>query len=145
MCTACYTTDSERLHLRDTVPVGEQLTLEFEEQDFVQIDTYAANVNQRGPMLTPALLAQKFLTRPYRRELFRIRSIFVWLMHNIAIKDVGVKNESTDKVLADRSVATPLGLASLLVEMAVAAGFTDAHLVHGYLRGNGNTPNESVI
>ncbi|KAI9472238.1 MAG: hypothetical protein EXX96DRAFT_622413 [Benjaminiella poitrasii] len=51
--------------------------------DFSQIDSYASTVQQRGPLLTPAILSQKFLARPYRKELFRLRAIFIWLLQNI--------------------------------------------------------------
>ncbi|KAI9251274.1 hypothetical protein EDC94DRAFT_289493 [Helicostylum pulchrum] len=40
-------------------------------------------VQQRGPLLTPTLLSQKFLVRPYKRDLFRLRALFIWIVHNI--------------------------------------------------------------
>ncbi|KAI7873470.1 uncharacterized protein EV154DRAFT_473389 [Mucor mucedo] len=51
--------------------------------DFTQIDHYASAVQQRGPLLTPVLLSQKFLVRPYKRDLFRLRALFIWLVQNI--------------------------------------------------------------
>ncbi|CAO3607370.1 unnamed protein product [Mucor hiemalis] len=57
--------------------------LQFSESDFIQVDNYASTVQQRGPLLTPSLLSQKFLVRPYRRELFRLRALFIWLIQNI--------------------------------------------------------------
>ncbi|CEP15458.1 hypothetical protein [Parasitella parasitica] len=57
--------------------------LQFNEADFAQIDSYASTVQQRGPLLTPAILSQKFLVRPYRKDLLRLRALFIWVVQNI--------------------------------------------------------------
>lgn len=51
------------------------------------MDIYAASVQQRGPSLTPKILTKKFLVRPYRRDLYRLRIIFIWILQNINIID----------------------------------------------------------
>ncbi|KAI8336210.1 hypothetical protein BC941DRAFT_428603 [Chlamydoabsidia padenii] len=51
------------------------------------MDTYATSVQQIGPTLTPQMLSQKFLVRPYRRDLYRLRIIYIWIIQNIAIID----------------------------------------------------------
>jgi hypothetical protein len=51
------------------------------------MDTYATSVQQIGPTLTPQTLSQKFLVRPYRRDLYRLRIIYIWIIQNIAIID----------------------------------------------------------
>ena len=68
------------------MPVADELTLDdFHDNEFAHIDTYTANVKQRGPMLTPTLLATKFLARPYRHDLHKVRAIFIWILQNISI------------------------------------------------------------
>lgn len=142
------------------MPVADNLGLEFTESDFEQIDAYAANVKQRGPMLTTQVLAQKFLARPYRRDLYKIRSIFVWIMQNISIQgsdnnftklrkammmrrqqqqqqqqQAASLEETAESVLSSRCCQTPLGLAKLFCEMATAAGIQETTIVYGYMRG----------
>lgn len=140
------------------MPVADSSELEFTEPDFEQIDAYAANVKQRGPMLTTQVLAQKFLARPYKRDLYKIRSIFVWIMQNISLgsdsnnlmkirkammmrrqqqqqADQVQREETAESVLSSRSCQTPLGLARLFCEMASFAGIQEATIVYGYLRG----------
>lgn len=129
-----------------TLPVADELGLDDDDpHDYTQIDTYAANVNQRGPMLTPSILAQKFLARPYRRDLYKIRSIFTWVVQNIT-RDIECTmttendmNESAESVLATRYTKTPAGIARLFCAMAHAVGFSEAHIVQGYLRGMSTT------
>ncbi|KAI7878897.1 hypothetical protein K492DRAFT_196478 [Lichtheimia hyalospora FSU 10163] len=130
------------LILSHTLPVADELGLEDDDpHDYTQVDTYAANVNQRGPMLTPSILAQKFLARPYRRDLYKIRSIFTWVVQNIS-RDIDCTmttennmDESAESVLATRYSKTPAGIARLFCAMAHAVGFSEAHIVQGYLRG----------
>lgn len=192
--------------------------LQFSESDFIQVDNYASTVQQRGPLLTPSLLSQKFLVRPYRRELFRLRALFIWLIQNIRpdyhqkrdnimllqkqsliqqqqlhlqqqtqiamtpSKSSNIRqrlsrithlddttnhedpneviaqkldamellqeestlllesandyiNESGDDVLETRACKSSFGMAHLFVAMALAAGFEEAKVIHGYLKG----------
>lgn len=51
------------------------------------MDAYATSVQQIGPTLTPQTLSQKFLARPYRQDLYRLRIMFIWILQNIAIID----------------------------------------------------------
>ncbi|KAI8364637.1 uncharacterized protein BYT42DRAFT_618796 [Radiomyces spectabilis] len=81
--------------------VGDSTGLHFSEHDFTQIDTYAANVQQRGPLLTPTILTQRFLVRPYRRELFKLRCIFVWLLQNISIASAGTSKSDLQRSPSD--------------------------------------------
>lgn len=54
---------------------------------FIQVDKVARNVNQRGPHMTPQLLSQKYLTRPYSKaSLFKLRVLFVWVSENIRLE-----------------------------------------------------------
>lgn len=162
-------------------------------------------MQQRGPLLTPTLLSQKFLVRPYRRDLFRLRALFIWLVQNIRpeyhqkrndlillqkqsqlqpiiipSKSSNIRqrfsriahlddqtddlveitaqrldainllqeesillletandhiNESADEVLETRSCQSSFGMAHLFAVMAEAAGFEDAQVIHGYLKG----------
>lgn len=122
---------------RNTLPVADSLQLDFSAEDLQQVDTYVANVHQRGPMLTPTILTQKFLVRPYRHnDLFRLRAIFCWITQSIAIDegDASIHEDPYD-VFSYRVAKTPLGLARLFCEMAIAAGFDEASIVDGYLRG----------
>ncbi|KAI9030690.1 hypothetical protein CLU79DRAFT_731073 [Phycomyces nitens] len=128
------------LLLYNTLEVADTRELEFLDTEFVQIDAYAANVHQRGQMVTPQLLSQKFLTRPYRRELHKVRSIFVWLVQNIAIQETETLiDETAEQVLMDRSCSSSLGLATLFCEMARAAGINDTHVICGYWRAPKDT------
>ncbi|OBZ87396.1 hypothetical protein A0J61_04554 [Choanephora cucurbitarum] len=183
-------------------------TFQFNESDLAQVDSYASTVQQRGPLLTPAILSQKFLTRPYKRELFKLRALFIWVTQNIRPeyhqkrndlillqkqKDIMASqppmtphktsnfrqrfskmtqydvdaapveeirldamrileeeaksltaavhalskcmSESADQVLQQRSCKSAFGMAHLFVEMVLAAGFDDAQVIYGYLKG----------
>ncbi|KAG0035187.1 cytokinesis protein 3 [Podila clonocystis] len=71
--------------MRDAVPTGN--TLDFGPGAFVQVDKVARNINQRGPHMTPQLLSQKYLTRPYSKSpLFKLRVLFVWVSENIRLE-----------------------------------------------------------
>lgn len=190
-------------HYRHTRNVADNTGLQFHESDFIQIDTYASTVQQRGPLLTPAILSQKFLVRPYRKELFRLRALFIWIIQNIRPEyhqkrndllllqkqqaylmqryqqrqcekasllkqklgriahaseeenDVPLidrldamsllqeeamllsahVNESPEKVLEKRICKSAFGIAHLFVDMAISAGFKEAKVVYGYLKG----------
>ncbi|KAG0190668.1 cytokinesis protein 3 [Apophysomyces sp. BC1034] len=150
------------LILSHTFDVADTVGSAFSETDFEQIDMYAANVKQRGPMLTPQVLAQKFLVRPHRRDLHKIRSIFIWLIQNIVIEcETGSTQPSfcydtqdlrpedvedlAEQVLSCRSCSSSIGIASLFYEMAVAAGFEEARIVFGYLRAAKDTFDSAVL
>ncbi|KAF7730814.1 cytokinesis protein 3 [Apophysomyces ossiformis] len=154
------------LILSHAVNVADSAGLEFSETDFEQIDMYAANVKQRGPMLTPEVLAQKFLVRPYRRDLHKIRSIFIWLIQNIAISHGPVSDScekarlsyegrqrdhieevkvSAEEVLSSRCCTSSLGIAMLFCEMAMAAGFEEAKVINGYLRRPKDTFDNTIL
>ncbi|KAF9570881.1 cytokinesis protein 3 [Mortierella alpina] len=61
--------------------------LDFGSNAFVQVDKVARNVNQRGPHMTPQLLSQKYLTRPYSKApLSKLRVLFVWVSENIRLE-----------------------------------------------------------
>ncbi|KAF9109980.1 cytokinesis protein 3 [Mortierella sp. AM989] len=61
--------------------------LDFGPNAFVQVDKVARNVNQRGPHMTPQLLSQKYLTRPYSKSpLSKLRVLFVWVSENIRLE-----------------------------------------------------------
>lgn len=71
--------------MRDAAPTGN--TLDFGPSVFVQVDKVARNINQRGPHMTPQLLSQKYLTRPYSKSpLFKLRVLFVWVSENIRLE-----------------------------------------------------------
>ncbi|KAG0234385.1 cytokinesis protein 3 [Actinomortierella wolfii] len=54
---------------------------------FIQVDKLARNVNQKSPQLTPQMLSQKFLTRPYARSpLLKLRVLFIWVSENIRLE-----------------------------------------------------------
>lgn len=129
--------------------------LEFSESEFTQIDAYAAQVKQRGPMLTPEVLSIKFLTRPYRRNIHKARAIFSWLVQNIGIgapleEHLQQRRSSVDEsmdptqdtdwvetaevVLAKRWCRTSVGMARLFCELAIAAGLEETRMIYGYLR-----------
>lgn len=84
----------------------DQAGLHFNEDDFVQMDTYATSVQQIGTSLTPQVLSQKFLVRPYRRDLYRLRIIFMWIIQNIGIVDQrggtsNIQGNETTMMMAD--------------------------------------------
>ncbi|KAF9933034.1 cytokinesis protein 3 [Linnemannia zychae] len=76
--------------IRDTVPLlgsNSNSLLEFGPTTFIQVDKVARNVNQRGTYMTPQLLSQKYLTRPYSKSpLFKLRVLFVWISENIRLE-----------------------------------------------------------
>jgi len=61
--------------------------IDFGPNTFAQVDKVARNVNQRGNHLTPQLLSQKYLTRPYSKSpLSKLRVLFVWVSENIKLE-----------------------------------------------------------
>lgn len=177
--------------------------------DFSHVDNYASTVQQRGPLLTPTLLSQKFLVRPYRQDLFRLRALFIWVIQNIRptyhqrrhdllllqLQEMHIQQQETipiapskssnlrhrlsrmaltedateapsqkldamhllekeatlllaettsssdfmeetaDDVLEKRSCKSAFSMAHLFVTMALAAGFEEAQVIYGYLKG----------
>ncbi|CAO3589110.1 unnamed protein product [Absidia cylindrospora] len=68
--------------------IADHIGLYFDEDEFMQMDEYVTSLQQaEGPALTPQMLSQQFLTRPYRRDLYRLRTIFIWIIQNINITD----------------------------------------------------------
>ncbi|KAG9070045.1 cytokinesis protein 3 [Linnemannia hyalina] len=82
----------KRCHvMRDTSPGPGATTvnslLDVGPAAFTQVDKVARNVNQRGPHITPQLLSQKYLTRPYAKApLSKLRVLFVWVSENIRLE-----------------------------------------------------------
>ncbi|KAF9133572.1 cytokinesis protein 3 [Linnemannia schmuckeri] len=82
----------KRCHvMRDTLPAPGATTvnslLDVGPAAFIQVDKVARNVNQRGPHMTPQLLSQKYLTRPYSKApLSKLRVLFVWVSENIRLE-----------------------------------------------------------
>ncbi|KAF9902344.1 cytokinesis protein 3 [Linnemannia zychae] len=78
--------------MRDTLPAPAGATtvsslLDFGPAAFAQVDKVARNVNQRGPHMTPQILSQKYLTRPYSKApLSKLRVLFVWVSENIRLE-----------------------------------------------------------
>lgn len=71
--------------MRDAAPTGN--SLDFGPSAFAQVDKVARNINQRGSHMTPQLLSQKYLTRPYSKSpLYKLRVLFVWVSENIRLE-----------------------------------------------------------
>ncbi|CAM0141892.1 unnamed protein product [Umbelopsis sp. WA50703] len=77
--------------------------LSFRETDFNQVDAYARTVRQNGATITPEHLATKYIVRPYRRDIQKVRAIFMWIIENIRVgvpqdtpSPTGGKNHSPD-------------------------------------------------
>ncbi|KAG0269610.1 cytokinesis protein 3 [Actinomortierella ambigua] len=61
--------------------------LEIIPSSFTQADKLARNVNQKSSQLTPQILSQKYLTRPYARSpLLKLRVLFIWVSENIRLE-----------------------------------------------------------
>ncbi|KAF9396274.1 cytokinesis protein 3 [Mortierella sp. AD011] len=90
--------------------------LEYEPSAFVQIDKVARNVNQRGPHITPQLLSQKYLTRPYSKSpISKLRVLFTWVSENIRLEGGPTRDVSGGRYKlgpAGEYMATLTGLAS---------------------------------
>jgi transglutaminase/protease-like cytokinesis protein 3 len=82
--------------LRQIIPVLSLLlvSLRMEAQDFARIDSFARSVEWNRMSIRQ--LADT-LTRPYHSDLARVRSIFVWIAHNIAYdyEKLGVETVDT--------------------------------------------------
>ncbi|RUS21185.1 hypothetical protein BC937DRAFT_93396 [Endogone sp. FLAS-F59071] len=129
--------------------------LEFSDDDFQQIDMYARNVKQQGPQVTPEVLVTRYLARPYKRDLHKIRAIFAWIIDNVGIgSPIGSPAptnpeddwvETAEEVLRRRWCRSGVGFARLFSEMAVAAGVEDVRVVYGFLRGPEDTVDTAVL
>src|SRR4051794_23217356 len=47
--------------------------------DFHQIDMYSRNIKQYDLHITPEVLVSRYLARPYKRDLHKLRAIFAWI------------------------------------------------------------------
>ncbi|KAL1918202.1 uncharacterized protein VTP21DRAFT_3468 [Calcarisporiella thermophila] len=126
--------------------------------DFTQIDIYARNIKHRASLLTPEVLACKYLVRPYRRDIEKARVLFTWVAENIRYDDSaevedaasekiptkqagkgGLKKHSSmvpyseraDAVL-QRRTSREEGYARLFHALALAVGLEDPTIVHGH-------------
>ncbi|KAF8945544.1 cytokinesis protein 3 [Haplosporangium gracile] len=77
--------------MRDTLPApGATIVnslLDVGPAAFIQVDKVARNVNQRSAHMTPQLMSQKYLTRPYSKApLSKLRVLFVWVSENIRLE-----------------------------------------------------------
>lgn len=68
---------------------------DFVPNTFAQVDKLARNVNQRGNHMTPQLLSQKYLTRPYSKSpLSKLRVLFVWVSEFIKLEGGATRDVS---------------------------------------------------
>ncbi|KAG0252222.1 cytokinesis protein 3 [Mortierella polycephala] len=126
----------KRCHvMRDTFPTPGVTSsmLDFGPNSFVQVDKIARNVNQRGPHMTPQLLSQKYLTRPYSKSpLFKLRVLFVWISENIRLEGGPTRDVSGGRY--------KLGPASDNISASAEAGGGDSPSLWQVGTGSANSP-----
>ncbi|KAF9415133.1 cytokinesis protein 3 [Podila epigama] len=104
--------------MRDPTAPASSHTLDFGVGTFAEVDKVARNINQRGPLMTPQLLSQKYLTRPYSKSpLLKLRVLFVWVSENIRLE-----GGPTRDVSGGRYKLGPAGDHMAAVAAAQAAG-----------------------
>lgn len=91
------------------------------------------------------MLVTRFLARPYKRDLHKVRAIFAWIIDNVGVgSPIGSPAptnpeddwvETAEEVLRRRWCRSGVGFARLFSEMAVVAGVEDVRVVYGFLRG----------
>ncbi|KAF9203245.1 cytokinesis protein 3 [Haplosporangium sp. Z 27] len=111
--------------MRDTSP-GPGTTndvLDFGPNAFVQVDKVARNVNQRGQHITPQLLSQKYLTRPYSKSLLsKLRVLFVWVSENIKLEGGPARDVSGGRYKLGPAGEHMTALTALTNDGAIADG-----------------------
>ncbi|KAF9924790.1 cytokinesis protein 3, partial [Mortierella alpina] len=112
--------------------------LDFGPNAFVQVDKVARNVNQRGPHMTPQLLSQKYLTRPYSKApLSKLRVLFVWVSENIRLEGGTTRDVSGGRY--------KLGPAGEHASMSLTAGASSNGNESPTIRSGACTPPASVF
>jgi hypothetical protein len=103
---------------------------------FAEIDFHATNVNASSFESIPALTS--YLTREYRDERSKVRSIFTWIASSIAYdresysSSKSINTQTAAAVWQNRSAVCE-GYANLFVAMCEAAGI-ESRMVKGYVR-----------
>ncbi|KAJ1924127.1 hypothetical protein IWQ60_005421 [Tieghemiomyces parasiticus] len=130
--------------LRPAVDLGDR-ALDLERYDFGKVDRYARHVRYTSTNLTPELLSDKYLTRPFATNLEKLRAIFVWIVVNVTWDHtVPASGDDPSRSLTPDADGAPAvlqrrrcrqeGFANLFRAMAGAID-VDAPLVSGYVRG----------
>jgi transglutaminase/protease-like cytokinesis protein 3 len=120
--------------------------------NFSSVDKYVRGIQGLESSITPEVLSMKFLSRPFRTDLQRVRAIFIWIVENISYVGPEVERqrvkrgitasdlspsvrpdlETAESTLRDRC-CTRDGFALLFHSMASAAG-VHCGIVRGYLK-----------
>ncbi|KAI9597224.1 hypothetical protein BDF19DRAFT_314677 [Syncephalis fuscata] len=70
---------NECVNVRDMTGDG----IDFSGTDLGAVDKYVRNIQHMSNSITPDVLTMKFLARPFRTDLQRVRAIFIWMAENI--------------------------------------------------------------
>ena len=123
------------------------------------MDKYVRNIQRMSNSITSDVLTMKFLARPFRTDLQRVRAIFIWMAENIVylklandgeggerrrprtgisatqdpMPSVRPDLETAESTLKDRCCSGD-GFAMLFHKLASTAGI-HCGIVRGYLKG----------
>ncbi|RKP27050.1 hypothetical protein SYNPS1DRAFT_27282 [Syncephalis pseudoplumigaleata] len=132
--------------------------IDFSGTDLGAVDRYVRNIQHMSHSITPEVLTMKFLARPFRTDLQRVRAIFIWMTDNIRYRQmagdgeagggrrpragisatedpmpsVQPELETAETTLKDRCCSRD-GFALLFHKMASTAGIHSG-IVRGYLK-----------
>ncbi|KAJ5104647.1 hypothetical protein NUU61_001994 [Penicillium alfredii] len=120
----------------DGLPISEPTN--FSSGNLTLVDKSARFINSLPPMTNPMSLAQGYICRPYKSDVQRLRAIFTWVSEKIAWEEPVDGLEVDMKRLLQAKRGTPEEIALLVNEMCAAVGL-DAEMIHGYLKGPGDT------
>ncbi|CRG87408.1 hypothetical protein PISL3812_04425 [Talaromyces islandicus] len=103
------------------------------------VDKSARFISNLPPMTTAASLAQGYVCRPYKSDVQRLRSIFIWVSEKISWDEPVDEDEVDIRRVINMKRGSPQEVAYLVKEMCAAVGL-HADVVRGYLKTPGELP-----
>ena len=111
---------------------------DFQAVNLTLVDKSARFINSLPPMTNPISLAQGYVCRPYRSDVQRLRSIFIWTSEKIAWEE-DVEGDADSRRVIQTKRGCAKEVAVFVMEMCNAVGI-HAEIVQGYLK----TPGEPL-
>ena len=125
----------------DGFPINEPM--EFSNVNFSLVDKSARFTNSLPKAITPAILAQGYLCRPYRSDIQRLRAMYTWLSERISWEDDFEGEVDLQRVLQTKR-GSSREVSTLLMAMCASVG-VHAECVRGYLKAPGEILNFEIL
>jgi len=115
------------------MPVSEPT--DFQQLNLALVDKGTRFLSSLPPSITPSVLAQTYLCRPFRSDVQRLRAIFTWVTERISWEDDFIGEIDTRRVIQTKRGCSQ-EIATLVRDMCVAVGL-QSEIVSGCLKAPG--------